>query len=44
MAWPEFQKDDSGSIRTDSLKVKRQDTEMRNDVGCVDGHNVTLER
>lgn len=40
MAWPEFQKGDSGSIRTDGWKVKRLDTKMRNDVGPGDGHNV----
>lgn len=40
MAWPEFQKGDSGSIRTDGWKVKRLDTKMRNDVDPGDGHNV----
>lgn len=40
MAWPEFQKGDSGSIRTDGWRVKRLDTEIRNDVGHGDGHNV----
>lgn len=40
MAWPEFQKGDSGSIRTDGWRVKRLDAEIRNDVGRGDGHNV----
>ena len=40
MAWPEFQEDDCGNIRTDDWKVRRLDTEMRNDVGHGDGHDV----
>lgn len=39
MAWPEFQKDDSGRVRTNGWKVKRLNRGMRNDAGHGDGHD-----
>lgn len=37
MAWPEFQKEDSDSIRTDGLDMKRLNRRLRSNVGHGDG-------
>ena len=37
MAWPEFQKEDSGSVRTDDRDMKRLKRRLRSNAGCGDG-------